>query len=676
MVERPDGTEIFLEIFGSPVTDSQGQIWASLVSFIDITERKQTEEILRRSEARFRSYFDLPLEGRAISLPDTCWLDVNTTLCDMFGYTKAELTQMTWAELTHPDDLAANFEQLNRVLAGEIDGYTLDKRFIHKDGHTVFSILSVQCVRNTDRSVDCFMTVIQDISARKQMEDALRESEERFRSLVNLVPIPLMFVNKNSAITYFNNRFGKLFGYISADIPTAGKWFHLAYPDKNYRHYVIETWNKAVAKAAREGTDIEPVEYNVTCKDGTVRVMETSGITIGDDLLVSSIDLTEHKRAAEEIKLKNAELLKINAEKDKFFSIIAHDLRSPFNSFLMLTKIIAEGSSRLTMDEIREIAADMRDSAAGIFRLLENLLEWSITQQGLMPFNPGAVQLRPLVAESMAMAQEPAKSKGIEITYDVPDDMTVFAESNMLQTVIRNLVLNAVKFTSKGGKISLSAKTADDRSIEISVKDSGIGMNKALVDNLFRLDIQTNRKGTASEPGSGLGLLLCKEFVEKHGGRIWVESKEGKGTVFNFTIPYNAEQETKILIPAAKKAGKIKDLKILIAEDDEKSEMLIKITVKKFGKEILKARTGTEAVAACRNNPDLDLVLMDIEMPEMDGYKAARQIRQFNQDVVIIAQTAYALVGEREKAIAAGCNDYIAKPFKPSSLTALLEKYF
>jgi signal transduction histidine kinase len=152
----------------------------------------------------------------------------------------------------------------------------------------------------------------------------------------------------------------------------------------------------------------------------------------------------------------------------------------------------------------------MRDSAAGIFRLLENLLEWSITQQGLMPFNPDAVQLRPLVAESMAMAQEPAKSKGIEITYDVPDDMTVFAESNMLQTVIRNLVSNAVKFTSKGGKISLSAKTAGDRSIEISIKDSGIGMNKALVDNLFRLDIKTNRKGTANEPGSGLGLLLCK----------------------------------------------------------------------------------------------------------------------------------------------------------------------
>ncbi|MFA6102571.1 MAG: PAS domain S-box protein [Victivallaceae bacterium] len=1181
------------ESFYSPIINDNKEIIGVTVLARNITERKQAEETLRQSETRFRSYFELPLEGRAISLPDTSWIDVNTTLCDMLGYSKAELTHISWAKLTHPDDLAANLTQLNRVLAGEIDGYTLDKRFIHKDGHTVFTLLAVQCVRRADRAVDYLMTVIQDISNRKQaeeelkeslsllriagevaklggwsvnlgenrvtwsdevaaihgapagysplvedgisfyapewrdklskifddcvrngipyneemeiittsgkrvwvqtigkavkddngkiikvqgalqditerkrteealrenekkygslfnsmqegfalheiicdtsgkpidycfldmnpafetltglkkadavgqtvltllpeteyfwietygkvaltgepfsfehyagalkrhyrvvafcprknqfavtfnditdskvqnealiksekflketqtiaklgtytlditadrwhssevldsifgidadfdksftgwtsiihpewqkimsdyfiqevignkskfdkeykiirqhdhaerwvhgigelkfndndqaiamvgtirditerkvMEDALRESEARFRSLVDLVPVPLVFVNKNGAITYFNKRFAKLFGYTAADIPTADEWFRRAYPDENYRHSLTETWNKSVAKAAREHTYIEPIECNVTCKDGTIRVMEVSGITIGDDLLVSSmIDLTERKEMElnlrealadaerfrkalnhvpayvfikdtqlryiyanrqtleffgcaageldgrddtcffapetakriqktdssvlrgeqiageldaidkeggrhvywqvktpifaepgsrtvlgllgiatdltgrkmmeEEIKLKNEELSKVIAEKDKFFSIIAHDLRSPFHSFLGLTKVMAEKVSRLTMDEIQEIAADMRDSAANIFRLLENLLEWARIEQGLISFHPKVAPLLPDVNESIAMILKPAQDKGIEIICEIPDGIMIFADSNMLQTVIRNLVSNAVKFTRKGGRISLSAKIASDKSVEIAIKDSGIGMSRAMIDKLFLIDVKTCRKGTENELGSGIGLLLCREFVEKHGGKIRVESETGKGSIFYFTIPGRMEPEEKQVIknivPADKKEPQIKNLKVLIVEDDEKSQLLFALTVKKFSSEILKAKTGVEAVETCRNAPELDLVLMDIEMPEMDGYEAARQIRQFNKDVIIIAQTAFALTGDREKAIAAGCNDYIAKPFKQAALTTLLKKYF
>jgi len=172
-----------------------------------------------------------------------------------------------------------------------------------------------------------------------------------------------------------------------------------------------------------------------------------------------------------------------------------------------------------------------------LYRLLENLLQWSQLQKGALAFNPEVVPLNLIVAESIAMVIEPAKNKGIEITTNISDDLTVFADSNLLQTIIRNLTYNAVKYTNWGGKVDISAKNTDSKNVEISVQDTGIGMDQMLLGNLFQVDIRTSRKGTEGEPCTGLGLILCKEFVEKHGGEIWVKSEVGKGTTFYFSLP-------------------------------------------------------------------------------------------------------------------------------------------
>lgn len=247
--------------------------------------------------------------------------------------------------------------------------------------------------------------------------------------------------------------------------------------------------------------------------------------------------LGELEKLNKSLEEKIAELKKSNNEKDIFFSIIAHDLRSPLNGFWGLTRILVEELPNMTIDQIHQITLSMENSATSLYHLLENLLEWARMQQGLIPFDPKPVELLPEVKESIVMILESAKSKEIEITYDIPNDLAVFADSKMLQFVIRNLVSNAVKFTYKGGKINVSAKDKGDNRVEISIKDSGIGMNNTMVDHLFRLESQTNRNGTEGEPSTGLGLTLCKEFVEKQGGKIEVESKEGKGSIFYFTIP-------------------------------------------------------------------------------------------------------------------------------------------
>jgi len=247
------------------------------------------------------------------------------------------------------------------------------------------------------------------------------------------------------------------------------------------------------------------------------------------------------KQVEEEIQFKNKELLRINSEKDKFFSIIAHDLRGPFCTFLGLTELMAEGFQTISTEEIQQISVQMRNSAANLFRLLENLLEWSRLQRGLAIFKPKTFLIMSKIAEILTLVLIDANKKNITVHYNISKNTSVYADENMFEVIIRNLVSNAVKFTPVGGNITVSATSLSDKSVSISIKDTGIGMNNKLIDNLFRLDVVTSRKGTDGENSSGLGLILCKDFVEKHGGELWIESAEMKGSTFHFSLPGNVD---------------------------------------------------------------------------------------------------------------------------------------
>jgi signal transduction histidine kinase len=207
-----------------------------------------------------------------------------------------------------------------------------------------------------------------------------------------------------------------------------------------------------------------------------------------------------------------------------------------------MTELMAEGLSDMTMEEIQEMAVVMKSYANNLYRLLGNLLEWSRMQRGLTTLSASSFLLKPKIVESMVLVQEAANKKEIAVNYDIPEDLMVFADGNMLSGIIRNLATNAVKFTPKGGDINISAKTDIYNSVEISVRDTGIGMNTKMLNNLFRLGENVNRNGTEGESSTGLGLILCKDFVEKHGGKLWVESEEGKGSTFYFTFPARNEE--------------------------------------------------------------------------------------------------------------------------------------
>ena len=441
-------------------------------------------------------------------------------------------------------DLQNRQPELEEYISRAKNGETVHLPDMYYNVHDLFSELPdvpvwitavIFPLKDNNGKPERFVFMHENITENKLAEEALHIEKENFRLSLDNSPLGVRIVSMDGDTIYANQTILNFYGYDSL-----GELQKTSLK----KRYTPESYAEAqIRKHQRESGDLSTTNYeiNIVRKNGEIRCLQVFRKNVLWDgvsqFQVLYNDITERKQAEEETKLINIELQRINAEKDKFYSIIAHDLRNPFNSLLGFTKLLTEELDTLSIKEIQNISVSMRSTATNLYQLLENLLHWARMDKGLIPFNPEVVQLLPIVDDSMVMVMESVRIKEIEMTISVPDYIKVFGDSNMLQTVLRNLVSNAVKFTFKGGKIHLSARATGDNSVEISISDTGIGMNNELVDNLFRLDVQTNREGTDGELSTGLGLIICKDFIEKLGGKLWVESEEGKGSKFKFTLP-------------------------------------------------------------------------------------------------------------------------------------------
>jgi signal transduction histidine kinase len=266
-----------------------------------------------------------------------------------------------------------------------------------------------------------------------------------------------------------------------------------------------------------------------------------------DELILANKELAyqneEKQKRADELVFANKDLkqsLQLNADKDLFISILAHDLKSPFNAILGLTEVLTEDIRKLDIDEIEDIANNINKSGQNAYKLLEDILMWARTQQGKIPFKPQILSFRDTCLDILKTLNPTANAKGITINYSALDEINVFADIDMFKTVLRNLISNAIKFTNNGGTININAEQTNSN-ITISVSDNGIGIAPDDLTKLFDMSEIISTKGTGEETGTGLGLLLCKGFVEKHGGKIWVESEVRKGSDFKFTLPIFTE---------------------------------------------------------------------------------------------------------------------------------------
>jgi len=297
--------------------------------------------------------------------------------------------------------------------------------------------------------------------------------------------------------------------------------------------------DRVVDELTRNGT-IENYEAPFILKDGreitglmSARIIDIQGIP---HIISITRDITHRKQIEDEIEEKNRILEEMNQEKDKFFSVLAHDLRNPFNSFLGFTHLLVEEADTLSRNDVHEIAISMRKTATNMYRLLDNLLEWAQVQLGRTRVTPELIVIKNIINKIDDLADDFARSKKLTLRYDVPATLEIITDAHMFETITRNLVFNALKFTEPGGEVTVIIRNRPDGRTELAVKDTGIGIPSGMVDRLFVLDKETSRKGTAGEPSTGLGLIICREFVEKLKGEIRVESQEGKGTLFTVIL--------------------------------------------------------------------------------------------------------------------------------------------
>jgi PAS domain S-box-containing protein len=383
------------------------------------------------------------------------------------------------------------------------------------------------------------------IMMNQRLSTEILEAKTHFELIFNTNPDAAVISRLSDGLfVECNESYTRLSGYTREDMAGRSSLDVNIYQDPSNRLEIV--------RMLKERGSCENYEILFRRKDGgliTALMSARSLILKGVPHIISvTRDISYRKQIEAELKLKNDQLELVNHEKDKFFSILAHDLKGPLSSFVEVTSIITDEIYTMNIEKIKEITSFMRSSAKNIHTLLENLLEWSLLKRGAMKFVPEIINLNNLVDECKSILTQSAIEKEIDIVVSIPYNTEVYADNHMLDSVIRNLVFNAIKFTFPKGSINISADHLNNNFVEIKVADTGIGMDDNLLNNLFVLNKNTGRRGTKGEPSSGIGLILCRDFIERQGGELWVQSDEGKGSVFSFTIPVNRDiMELKVM---------------------------------------------------------------------------------------------------------------------------------
>ena len=522
---RKDGTVFPISLQTWLIKGDQGEpkgMWAIIQN---ITEMKKAEEKMRNlTKAVEQSPVSIVISNLQGDIEYA-----NPKVSVTTGYTLEELHGNNFRIMksgeTPPEDYKFLWDTITK---GETWKGTFHNK--KKDGSLYWEYSEIGPITDAQGKIVNYIALKQDITETKKIEEEVANLAIRYQTILQTANDGIHVVDFDGKLIEANDSFCKMLGYSYEEM------LHMSVADWDAQWEGEELMEKV--KEASFSPSVFETRHRK--KDGSIIDVEikTSHVILNSTSYqcASARDITIRKQIELEIKSMNEELHQLNAEKDKFFSIIAHDLRSPFTFLMGFTELMADDTQNFSLEEMKIHSKELNQSAHHTFDLLEDLLAWARMVRGLTEYNPQIVRLRKAISESLYILAESARSKSIELSVEVPDDLDILADPSMLQVIIRNLTSNAIKFTKSGGAIWISS-TRDNDAVSITIRDTGIGMSDEIRQNLFRMDVNTKRRGTAGESSSGLGLLLCKEFSEKHGGKISVESSINEGSTFTFSIP-------------------------------------------------------------------------------------------------------------------------------------------
>ncbi|GAB4148307.1 MAG: PAS domain S-box protein [Ignavibacteriales bacterium] len=477
---------------------------------------------------------------------DYKYIYINKSFEELFGYSKEELIGHSSDFLASPKNpIALNKKIVKGTLAGGWEGEYIG---LKKDGSELFLYLKTTLLKNDSGKPIGVIASSRDLTIIKEKEKSLKETESRFKDLFENIKDTVYESTPDGKLLDINQAGLDLFGYTSKEELMSSEISQTLYVDPAEREIfksILEKEgsvnNYEITLRKKSGEEITVLETSTAVKDANGKVIAYRGIIrdITDEknnkLLLSSY-LEELAQTNEQVRISEAELKRINAEKDKFFSIIAHDLKNPFNSLLGLSEILIEDIETLTKEEIVDFSSSIHSASRAIMQLLNNLLDWARIQTGRIKHEPENINMQELFDENIELLSQTAKNKKINLSSEINTSSVIFADRYMINCVVQNLITNAIKFTKEKDSITASVIESEN-SYTFSVKDTGIGIKPEDQSKLFKIDAHHTTKGTNNEAGTGLGLILCKELIEKNKGTIWVESEFGKGTTFFFSLP-------------------------------------------------------------------------------------------------------------------------------------------
>jgi PAS domain S-box-containing protein len=608
--------------------------------------------------------------GTALVALDGGWLSVNGALRRFLGYSWQELSGLTFQDLTWPEDLDLDLEQLQAVLAGKIGSYQMEKRYVRKDGAVVWAELTVSLVRDGSGEPLFFISHVQDIGARKAAEAERTRLSERVTLATRGAGIGIWDWTLDSGKLVWSEEMFELFG---GSAPGKGDaevslndFFERVLPEDR------PALQAEISTAHRTG--VLDAEFRIRRWDDEVRVIKAFARLHHDGegrpfrLLGANWDVTALRVAAEEADAANH-------AKSQFLAMMSHEIRTPMNGILGMTQVMLSAE---ISDQQRRHLGVIADCGDALITILNDILDLSKVEAGKMELESVSFDLARVLNGVQATYSASATERGVELGLEVADDVGVFlGDPTRVRQIVANLVSNSVKFTGEG-RVGIAARH-DGEGLLLEVSDTGQGMDEETLARIFRPFTQADASTTRQFGGTGLGLSIVHELTRMMGGSIAVDSRPGEGSRFTVRLPLERSQPVaETCRPAPSSVEEERDMRILVAEDNPTNRLVLDALLQPLGLSPVIVENGAEAVEAWRHGA-WDVILMDVHMPVMDGFAATAEIRRLETAegrvrTPIIALTADAMSHHRQLCLARGMDNLVAKPIQIGALVEALQE--